>query len=114
MFGRLLRGYTIYIYIYIHIWRLLLRNGILPGAKFSLRPPSLALSYWQGYCTALEHWARAKLCGVEHMAPCLYSAGRPSLWALAHILVHNLADPFAEIGILAVLINVISRPTVTS
>ena len=26
---------------------------------------------------------RAKLCGVEH----LYSAGRPSRWALAHILV---------------------------
>jgi len=25
-------------------------NGILPGAKFTLRPPSLALSYWQHRC----------------------------------------------------------------
>jgi len=54
---------------YIHFWRLLPRNGILPGAKFSLCLPSLALSYWQRYCTALEQWARAKLCGVEHRAP---------------------------------------------
>ena len=51
---------------------LLPRNGILPGAKFSLRPPSLALSYWQRYCTALEQWARAKLCGVEHRAPPIF------------------------------------------
>jgi len=39
--------------LYIHFWRLLPRNGILRGAKFSLRPPSLALSCWQRYCTAL-------------------------------------------------------------
>ena len=32
-------------YMYIHFRRLLLRNRILPGAKFTLRPPSLALSY---------------------------------------------------------------------
>ena len=50
-------------------WRLLPRNGILPGAKFSSRPPSLALSYWQRYCTALEQWMRAKLCDVQHRAP---------------------------------------------
>jgi len=30
---------------YIHFWWLLLRDGILPGAIFTLRP-SLALSYW--------------------------------------------------------------------
>jgi len=67
MFGRLLRGYTTYTF-----WRLLPRNGILPGAKFSLRPPSLALSYWQRCCTALEQWARAILCGVEHRAPPIF------------------------------------------
>jgi len=50
----------------------LLRNGILPGAKFTLRPPSLALSYWQRYCTAVEQWAWAKLCGVDHRAPPIY------------------------------------------
>jgi len=60
MFDRLLRGYTIYTFL-----AAVARNGILPGAKFSLRFPSLALSYWQRYCTALEQWARAKLCGVE-------------------------------------------------
>jgi len=58
--------------IIIHFRRLLLRNGILPGAKFTLRPPSLALSCWQRYCTAVEQWARAKLCGVKHMAPPIF------------------------------------------
>jgi len=58
--------------VYIHFWRLLPRKGILPGAKFTLRPLSLALSYWQRYCTALKQWARAKLCGVEHRAPPIF------------------------------------------
>jgi len=40
IFGRLLGWYT----IYIHFWALLLPDGILPGAKLTLRP-SLALSY---------------------------------------------------------------------
>ena len=39
---------------------------------------------WQPYCTVLQQWASAKLCGVEQKAH-LYSAGRPSRWALAHI-----------------------------
>ena len=56
----------------IHFWWLSPRNGILPGAKFSLRPPSLALSYWQRYCTAIEQWARAKLCGIEHRVPPIF------------------------------------------
>jgi len=53
----------------IHFRPMLLGNGILTGAKFTLRPPSLAISDWQRYCTAVEQWARAKLCGVEHRAP---------------------------------------------
>jgi len=67
-------------------------DGILTGAKFTLRP-SLAFSYWQPCCTALEQWASAKLCGVDKegtFAPRLrhlYFAGRPSRWASAHILV---------------------------
>ena len=45
---------------------------------------------WQPYCTALEYWALAILCGVEQREPRhIYSAGRPSRWALAHILVEN-------------------------
>jgi len=40
----------------------------------SLRPPkSCTLLYWQRYCTALEQWARAKLCRVEHTAPPIFS-----------------------------------------
>jgi len=35
----------------------------------SLRAPSLALSCWQRYCMAVEQWAQAKLCGVEHRVP---------------------------------------------
>jgi len=58
--------------LYIHFWRLSPRNGILPGAKFSLRPPSLALFYWQRYYTALEQWARAKRCGIKHRAPPIF------------------------------------------
>ena len=51
--------------------------------------------YWQHYCTALEQWASAKLCGViqgmelgNFCRGCdLYLAGWPSRWALIHILV---------------------------
>jgi len=28
--------------------------------------------YWQRYCTAVEQWARAKFCGVEHRAPAIF------------------------------------------
>jgi len=36
--------------------------------KIHFASRSLALSYWQRYCTAVEQWPRAKLCGVEHRA----------------------------------------------
>ena len=48
---------------------------------------------FNGFCVlaALLHgdqqWASAKLCGVEHRGRHLCSAGRPSGWALAYILV---------------------------
>jgi len=79
--------------LYIHFRWLLLPKEILPGAKFTL---SCILLYWQHYCTALEQWASNKLCsmvqGIELLnfrrGRHLYSAGRPSRWALAHILVH--------------------------
>jgi len=58
--------------LYIHFRRLLLHNWILPDAKLTLRPPSLALSYSQRYWTAVEQWARAKLCGVEHRTPPIF------------------------------------------
>jgi len=58
--------------LYMHFWKLLLRNGILPGAKFTLRSPSLALSYWQHYCMAVDQWVQAKLCGIEHRSPPIF------------------------------------------
>jgi len=77
--------------------RLLPANGILQGAKFTLRP-SLAFSYI-GSVTA-QHSSRGRQ--PNFVAWCqewnyrtfnirrrrhLYSAGRPSRWASAHILV---------------------------
>jgi len=71
-------------------------KGILPGAKFTLRP-SCVLLYWQRYCTALQQRASAKLCGVvqgmelqnSRRGRYLYSAGQPSRCASAHIVVVN-------------------------
>jgi len=61
----------------------------MPGAKFALRPPSLALSYI-GSVSARHSSSSsgyepsfAALSTERH----LYSAGRPSCWALAHVLV---------------------------
>ena len=62
----------------------------------SLCFPSLAfLLYWQRYCRALEQPASAKICsmlqGMElrnfRRGRHLHSAGRPSRWVSAHILV---------------------------
>ena len=64
-----------------------------PG-KIHFTAKSCVHLYWQRYCTALQQRASAKLCGVaqgtelvtelSHRVP---SAGRPSSWAFAHILV---------------------------
>jgi len=66
---------------------LLPRNRILPGAKFTLRPPSLALSYI-GSVTARHSNSGRESNFVTLSRRCrLYSAGRPSRWAVARILV---------------------------
>ena len=80
---------------YIYIFQALAPWGNFARCKIHFAPKSCALLYWQRYCTALKHWAWAKLCGVvqgmelrNFYGEChLYSAGRPSHWALAHILV---------------------------
>jgi len=67
-------------------------DRILSGAKFTLR---LSLAF----CTALQQRMSAKLCGVVQgmeftelsQRGHLYSAGRPSRWASAHILVERIA-----------------------
>jgi len=63
--------------------------------KLGFASKSCVLVYWQHYCTALQQRASAELCGVVQgmglrnirRGRHLYSAGRPSHWALAHILV---------------------------
>ena len=94
---RLSPGLADYAYIGpIHFRELWPPNGILPRAIFTLRP-SLSFSYIGSVtaCTALQQRASAKLCGVVQGMELwyfrrgrhLYSAGPPSRWALANILV---------------------------
>ena len=89
--------------LYMHFRGLLPPDGILPGAKFTLRP-SLAFSYigtvTVGY-TALEHRASAKLCGVvqgielrNFRRGChLLGAARPSRWAHIVAFSERVARP---------------------
>jgi len=72
----------------IHFRRLLPPKGILPGAKFTLRA-SLAcvLLYWQRYCTYSSSGRQPNFAAFSRGRH-LYSAGRPSRLASAHILVY--------------------------
>jgi len=83
MFGRLLGWYAIYT-----ISGALAPNGILPGAKFTLRP-SLSFSY-TGSVTArhLSSGRQPNFAAFSRERQ-LYSTGRPSRWASAHILVKS-------------------------
>jgi len=73
----------------IHFRRFLPHYEILLGAKFTFHSPSLALSYFGRVCVTALHLSSgheanfAALSTGRH----LYSAGRSSRWALAHILV---------------------------
>jgi len=92
MFGRLLDWYT----MYIHFWVILPLKEILLGTKFSLRP-SLAYSYigsviaWpssSGRQPNFAAWDKEGNYGTFARLRDLCSAGRPSRWASAHILVN--------------------------
>ena len=84
-------GLVHYIYIF---------GGFCPWQNFGtctihFASKSCVPVYWQCYCTTLQQQASAKLCdmvqGMElrnfRRGYHLYSAGRPSRWASAHILV---------------------------
>jgi len=71
---------------YIHFRGLLPRSGILPGAKFILRP-SLVLSYVGRVTARHSSSGRQSEFAVLSKGRHLYSAGWLSRWALAHILV---------------------------
>jgi len=72
--------------IYIHFRGLLPRYGILFGAKFTLRS-SLALSYFGSVTARRSISGRQPNFAALSRGRHLYSAGRPSRWALANILV---------------------------
>jgi len=72
--------------LYIHFQGFLPRSGILPGAKFALRP-KLALSYFVSVTARHSNSGRQPNFAALSTGRRLYSAGRPSRWALAHILV---------------------------
>jgi len=90
MFGCFLGWYAIYTLSGAFApWRNFARCKIHFASK------SCVLLYWQRYCTAVQQRTSAKLCGVVQGMELrkfgrgrhLYSAGRPSRWASAHILV---------------------------
>jgi len=87
MFGRLLGWYTLYTFL-----RALAPNGILPGAKFTLRS-SLPFSYigsvtaWHlssGHQPNFMAWYKEWNYGT-FIDGATYVAGWPSCWASAHI-----------------------------
>jgi len=71
---------------YIDFRGLLAHNGILRGTTFTLRP-SLALSYIGSVTARHSRSGRQPNFAALSRERHLYSAGRPSLWELAHILV---------------------------
>jgi len=79
----------------VHFRGLLPYNGIFSTCKIHFASKFCFILYWQRYCTTLEQWASAKVSGMvqgmELRNFCrgrhLYSAGWPSHWASAHILV---------------------------
>jgi len=54
-------------------------GGSCPRRKIHFASKSCAFLYWQRYCTALEYWASAKLCGVEQRAPPVFGSAAITL-----------------------------------
>jgi len=83
---------------YIYIFEALAPWQNFASFKIHFGSKSCILLYWQHDCTALEQWPSAKLYGVVQGMELwnfrrgrhLCSAGWPSRWASAHILVHYI------------------------
>jgi len=84
MLGRLLRWYTVYTF----------SGGSCPLTEFCRLQNSLCFQILRSILTALLHGTRGLSTGHQpnfvalSRGRHLYSAGRPSLWASAHILVY--------------------------
>ena len=70
----------------IHFWGLLSPQGILPGAKFTLRP-NLAFSYIGSFTARHLSSGRQANFAAFSRGRHLYSEGRPLRWASTHIPV---------------------------
>ena len=49
---------------------------------------STGFASWQRYCTALQYWASAKLCGVEQRAPPVFGRAAITLGIGPHSSFH--------------------------
>ena len=79
--------------LYIFCRGLLPRNGILPGAKFTFRPSlAFSFSYICSVTARQSSIARQPNVVTFSRGRHLYSAGWPSRWASAHILVRFVVD----------------------
>jgi len=91
-------------FFFFFLFFLAYSNGILSGAKFTLRPPSLAFSYIGS--VTVRHWSSGRQPNsaawykewnygtfaprfFQQRAPPIFR-GRPSRWAQAHILVVDI------------------------
>ena len=80
--------------LYIYFWGLLPPDRILPVAKFTLRP-SLVFSYIGTVTAWHSSSGRQPNFAALNRGRHLYSAGRPSGWALAHISSSDLECRYA-------------------
>ena len=85
--------------LHIYFWGLLPPDRILPVAKFTLRP-SLAFSYIATVTAWHSSSGRQPNFAALNRGRHLYSAGRPSGWALAHISSFNRLIDFACLSVL--------------
>jgi len=97
MFGRLLGCYIIYTF-----QGLLPLNGILPNAKFTLRP-SLTFSYICSVTARHLSSGRQPNFAAFSTGRHLYSVGRLSRWALTHIAVQKCFSLIARQILMATL-----------
>ena len=86
---------TVFLRLYIHYWKLLPSNEILTGAKFTFGP-NLAFFYIGSVTARQSHSSSGRQPNFAAFSrgrhP--YSAGWPSRWASAHILVVNVRTHF--------------------
>jgi len=78
---------------YIHFRGFLPRNGILPGAKFTLRP-SLVLSYVGSVTARHSSSGRQPNCGVQQRAPPIFGMAAMTLGIGPHSSLTRVAHNY--------------------